>query len=67
MLDFTIYIAVQMFGVGKMCFCFLKVSYAHKIYLIRKYSKNSNNVKYYYPLKDQFLIVYFLKCNLILY
>ncbi len=43
-MDFTIYIAVQMFGVGKICFCFESLI-CSQIYLIRKYSKNSNIVK----------------------
>ncbi len=48
---------------------FLKVSYAHQacIYLLKKYNKNSNIVKYFNAIQNNcFLFEYNLKCNLFL-
>ncbi len=44
-----------------------EVSYAHQgcIYLIKKYSKNSNIVKYYHNLKETFSILMSFKMEFI--
>ncbi len=58
----VVYSSVSKFGVRFKDFfnVFEKVSSAHQdcIYLIKKYSKNTNIVKYYYDLKYLFSIVY---------
>ncbi len=42
---------IQTFGVSTIFECFWKKSLMLTIYFIQRYSKNSNNVKYFYNLK----------------